>query len=299
MACVDADRDRATELAREATTRVSSWEEVLSADDVDAVVLTLPHDLHCQFAVEAARAGKHILVEKPMATTVAECDRMIDAAQQTNVCLFVAHVLRFQEANVLIEELINSGRLGKAFFAEYWSAQRPEFPPSRMHLADPVRGGGVILAGESHHTDLMRYWLGEVKRVRGYHLAVREVYRQLDSPEFSLVTYEFENGAVAVTSYSYATYVCPELPLTKSVVCFERGTVHTGSDGLVTIASDDGEVESVQTDAGKAAPQEIAHLTSAILDGAPLRVTPQDGRRAVQLCVAAEQSAHLGCDVEV
>ncbi|MBM4081868.1 MAG: Gfo/Idh/MocA family oxidoreductase [Planctomycetes bacterium] len=299
---VDVDVSRAQALAQKhGGTAASDYRRALADPEVHAVALVLPHHLHCDYAVRAAEAGKHVFVEKPMAVNVAECDQMIQAAAGAGIVLFVGHVLRFYEANVRIKALIESGELGTPFFARYHSAQRPDFTPTRMHLADPKLGGGVILAGEVHHTDLMRWWLGEVERVRGYHLSVRPIYREMDSPEFSMVTYEFVSGAVGESSYSYATYVAGLRPQFKATVQFERGTVQVLSDGQMTIVRDasPNKPETVMTDASKAVSKEIPHMTSAILDGTPLACTPQDARRAVELCQAAERSAHLARDVEV
>lgn len=300
--CIDADLSRAEALTQEyGGTASADYGRALEDPRVDAVALVLPHHLHCDFAVAAAEARKHVFVEKPMATSVADCDRMIEAAERAGVVLLVGHVLRFNEANVRIKAVIDSGQLGDPFFARYHSEHRPEFRSSRMHLADPKCGGGVVLAGEVHHTDLMRWWLGEVRCVRAYHVAVRPEYKQMDSPEFSMVTYEFTNGAIGESSYSYASYVTGLRPLLKAAVYFERGTVQVLCDGQMTTVCDGrpGKPEIVKTDPEKAASREIPHVTSAILDGTPLVCTAQDARRAVQLCEAAERSAHVCQDVDV
>jgi predicted dehydrogenase len=81
---------------------------------VDAVYLALPNHLHCDYAVRAARAGVHVLVEKPMAVTEEECERMIDAARAAGVKLMVAYRLHFERANLEAGEIVRSGRLGEA-----------------------------------------------------------------------------------------------------------------------------------------------------------------------------------------
>jgi predicted dehydrogenase len=116
----------------------------------------------------------------------------------------------------------------------------------------------------------------------------------------SMVVYEFEDGGVGETSYFYATLNSPGLRLPKAVVQFENGTISVGDDGVMRILREgDSNVDDIQTDPSTAAPQEIPHFTKAVLDGVPLRCTPRDARRAVELCIAAERSAHLRHDVEV
>jgi predicted dehydrogenase len=115
-----------------------------------------------------------------------------------------------------------------------------------------------------------------------------------------MVVYEFEDGSIGETSYSYATLSSPALNMPKAVVQFEKGTVSVSSDGVMRLLREgSSDVEEVRTDPSKAAPQEIPHFTSALQNGTPLVCTPEDARRAVELCVAAETSAHLGRDVEV
>lgn len=299
--CVDTDLSRAEQFAQQyGGIGTDNYEVALADPGVHAVAIVLPHHLHCEFSVKAAEAGKHIFVEKPMACTVEECDRMMAAARAAGVQLFVAHVLRFWEANIRIKEMIQSRTLGRPFLARYYSEGRPSLAEDRMHLIDPAKGGGVILAGEVHHTDLIRWWMGEVKRVRGYHLNLRPEFANCDSQEFSMVVYEFEDGSIGETSYSYATLSSPALNLSKSVVQFEKGTVSVSSEGVMRILREgSSEVEEICTDPSKAAPQEIPHFTSAIQNGTPLVCTPEDARRAVELCVAAEESAHLGHDVDL
>ena len=299
--CVDSDLSRAEDFAQKYGGKPSENYEVVLADpDVDAVAIVLPHNLHSEYSVRAALAGKHIFVEKPMACTVEECDRMIAAAEAARVQLFVAHVLRFWEANIRIKDIIDSRELGRPFLARYYSEGRLVVGEDRMHLVDPTKGGGVILAGEVHHTDLIRWWMGEVKRVRGYHLNIRPEFVKINSQEFSMAVYEFEDGGVGETSYSYATLNSPGLRLPKAVVQFEKGTIAVSDDGVMRILREgDSDIDEIKTDPSTAAPQEIPHFTKAVLDGVRLRCTPWDARRAVELCVAAERSAHLGRDVEV
>jgi predicted dehydrogenase len=90
-----------------------SWQELLRDDAVNAVSVCLPHSLHCQAVLDAAAAGKHVLVEKPMACTLAECDCMIAACEAARVRLMVAQVLRRFPANVLARQWLREGRIGR------------------------------------------------------------------------------------------------------------------------------------------------------------------------------------------
>ena len=302
VAFVDADPVRAEQFAaRYGGRATTSYDQVLDDADVEAVILTLPHDLHAPFAVQAAEANKHAMVEKPMAVTLQEADDMMSAAERNGVLLFVAHVLRFNPANRRVKQLIESGELGEAFFARYHSEHRVELAGDRAHLNDPKRGGGVLLSGEVHHTDLMRWWMGDVRRIGGMQLNVRAEYHALDSEEFSLVLYEFENGALGESSYSYASFHTPQTPDAKATVHLSHGRLTVLYDGTVVIEKDQ-ERTVEPTNPRAAAAAEVPHFSRCILNGEPLLVTAQDARRALELVLAAkcswQQRAMIDVSVE-
>jgi predicted dehydrogenase len=105
-------RQLAEKYGMERTFTYEEYEACLKS--VDAVYLALPNHLHCDYAVRAARAGVHVLVEKPMAVTEEQCERMIDAARAASVKLMVAYRLHFERANLEAGEIVRSGRLGEA-----------------------------------------------------------------------------------------------------------------------------------------------------------------------------------------
>jgi glucose-fructose oxidoreductase len=92
--------------------RFTDFEACLASGEVDAVYLAVPNHLHCEYAVRAAEAGVHVLCEKPMAVTAAECEKMIHAAQIANMKLMIAYRLHFEEANLKASEMVHSGELG-------------------------------------------------------------------------------------------------------------------------------------------------------------------------------------------
>jgi predicted dehydrogenase len=105
--------------------RYEDLDDVLARDDVDAVYIALPNTMHAQCAMRCARAGVHVLTEKPMATSEEDCRRMIAAADESGVKLMVAYRLHFEPANVEAVELVRSGRIGEPrFFSSGWSARR-------------------------------------------------------------------------------------------------------------------------------------------------------------------------------
>jgi predicted dehydrogenase len=121
--------------------RYEDLDDVLARDDVDAVYIALPNTMHAQCAMRCARAGVHVLTEKPMATSEEDCRRMIAAADESGVKLMVAYRLHFEPANVEAVELVRSGRIGEPrFFSSDFSYQ---VKPGNIR-GDATKGGGAL-----------------------------------------------------------------------------------------------------------------------------------------------------------
>uniref|UniRef100_UPI00286DF8A0 Gfo/Idh/MocA family protein n=1 Tax=Chamaesiphon sp. VAR_69_metabat_338 TaxID=2964704 RepID=UPI00286DF8A0 len=147
VALVSDDATKRTEVANKYgieaahTYTYDRYDELLSSGKIDAVYIALPNHLHCDYTVRAATAGIHILCEKPMAVTVAECDRMIAAARENQVKLTIAYRLHFDAANMQAVEIVNSGQIGTPRFFHSIFAQQTEGANSRMKAAS---GGGTL-----------------------------------------------------------------------------------------------------------------------------------------------------------
>jgi predicted dehydrogenase len=118
------------------------YDELLKSGKIDAVYIALPNDLHKDFAIRAARAGIHVLCEKPMAVTSRDCEAMIRAARDARVKLMIAYRLHFEEANLRAVELVQSGKLGEPrFFSSVFSIQ---VRPDNIRARPVERGGGPL-----------------------------------------------------------------------------------------------------------------------------------------------------------
>lgn len=118
VALISDDEEKLKKLGRKygvgRTHSYDEYDECLKSGEVDAVYIALPNHLHRDYAVRAARAGVHVLCEKPMAVTEKECEQMIHAAEDNNVKLMIAYRLHFEEANLKAIEVVNSGKIGEA-----------------------------------------------------------------------------------------------------------------------------------------------------------------------------------------
>ena len=130
--------------------------------DFDAVILNLPHGLHAEASIFFLEAGKHVLVEKPMANTVEECDAMLAAAERTGKKLAIGHVQRFFRPNRIVKQMVESGELGKlCMYVEqrsinYFLPTRPAWFTSKK-----MAGGGIVMNYGAHAFDKLFYITGK------------------------------------------------------------------------------------------------------------------------------------------
>ena len=144
-ALVSGDPTKRRELARkyglEHSYSYEQYDECLSSGNVDAVYIALPNSLHCEYAVRAARAGVHVLCEKPLAVTEQECERMARAAAETQVKLMTAYRLHFERANLEALEVARSGRIGELRLFD--SSFTMHVVPGNIRVRRAL-GGGVL-----------------------------------------------------------------------------------------------------------------------------------------------------------
>lgn len=142
---------------------------LLADREIDAVYLASPQDRHCAETVAAAQAGKHVLCEKPMAVTLAECQTMIAACRAAGVHLGIAYYRRWYPKARRIKELLDQGAIGRPISARIFIAGTYNPTPGdwKHWRVERSAGGGAMMDVGSHRLDLMCYWLGEPERVAG------------------------------------------------------------------------------------------------------------------------------------
>ncbi len=181
----------------------ASGEELCASDEVDAVYIATPHQWHKENAVVAARHGKHMIVEKPMALSLAECDEMIEAANRHGVYMVIGHTHSFDPPILKMREIIRSGRIGQLAMINSMSYSNYLYRPRRPEELNTDLGGGIVYNQIPHQVDVVR-WLagGLVKSVRSMTWAL-DPQRPTEGSHASFL--QFESGAVAVVVPSPAT----------------------------------------------------------------------------------------------
>ncbi len=167
----DADHLKAVAEALGVEKTRTDIDDVLADSEVDAVSIALPHALHCEVSVAAAEAGKHVLVEKPMAMTVAEATRMIEAADRAGVKLYVAENVTYTPMSWFLRKIVQTGKfIGEVVSASFAGGFRAVpsygYPGRRAWLSTPNLGGtGTWMLHGIHSMAQLRYVLGEVETV--------------------------------------------------------------------------------------------------------------------------------------
>jgi predicted dehydrogenase len=161
--------DRVLERARDLATSSGIPHAVADYKDViglaDAAIVALPHHLYAQVSEDLLKAGVRVLVEKPMALTTAECDRMIAAAEDGGAALAVGLARRFQSSGRYAKELIDSGLLGEIESFDFSEGAPYSWPVASDFMFRRDAGGGVLFDTGSHTLDLLLWWLGEPETV--------------------------------------------------------------------------------------------------------------------------------------
>jgi predicted dehydrogenase len=214
VACADPVADRARALADKfGIPKVYASDAELLADaDVDVVCLCTPSGMHADGAVAALRAGKHVIVEKPMEVSLAACDRMIAAVDETGKKLTVISQHRFDAASQLAKKKLADGELGKVILAtadvKWWRTQA-YYDSGDWRGTWAMDGGGALMNQGVHTVDLLQWLAGDVRSVNAQ---IRtSAHERIEVEDIAVATLAFANGAVGTFVASTAAY--PALPV--------------------------------------------------------------------------------------
>lgn len=167
---------------------------------IDAVYVATPHQFHREHAILAARAGKHLLIEKPMALSVEDCAAIIEAARRSNVHVVVGHSHSFDAPVRHLRKLIDGGAYGQLRMIHAFNYTDYLYRPRRPEELDTARGGGAVFNQAAHHVDVVRLVAGaDVEGVRAL-TGSWDATRPTEGAYAALLT--FANGAFASLVYS-------------------------------------------------------------------------------------------------
>ncbi len=268
---------------------IDDWRDVVTRDDVDAVDVCSPNYAHREQAVAAARAGKHVLVEKPMAHKLSDADEMINAAREAGVVLHVAHNMRHVAAVVAARDAV--ARVGKIVGVRhaFGHSGPQDWAPDATWFFDPEQsGGGALIDLGIHSMDLVRFVTG---------LEPTHVSAMLTgdgaTEDSAMTTLRLENGA---TGFVHTSWVARPAPDFAFAVFGTEGTLHLTFTSPLTFRSATGEKEEIALPSVASSPgSEFVRAVRGEEPAGPVPpATGEDGRAALAIVSAAYESARTG-----
>ncbi|MFQ5735017.1 MAG: Gfo/Idh/MocA family protein [Planctomycetaceae bacterium] len=316
-ACFDMVPAAADRLAGEQGCRAYHDLNAMLADaSVQVVTICTPSGAHLGPAVAAAEAGKHVLVEKPLEITLANCDAIIAACEGNGVKLGTIMPSRFGPANVAVKKAVDAGRFGKLTlgdtYVKWWRSQE-YYDSGGWRGTWQLDGGGAFMNQAIHNVDLLSWFMGDVDVVCG--LTATLAHERIEVEDVGTAIVRFRNGALGTLEAATSAY--PGL-LKKTEIHGTTGSVIVEQDDVLLwdfaeAAPEDDEVRRTfgggsSTSGGAADPTAISFVghqkqfedfLQAIKNDAQPLVDGREGRKSVELILAIYQSSWTGQQVKL
>jgi predicted dehydrogenase len=284
---------------------------MLADPGVDVVTICTPSGAHMEPAVAAARAGCHVIVEKPLEVTLSRCDKIIDACAEAGVTLATIFPSRFHESAQLLRRAVDQGRFGRLTIGDAyvkWYRTQQYYDSGAWRGTWQLDGGGAMMNQAIHSVDLLLWLMGPVAEITAHTATL--AHERIEVEDVAMATLRFENGALGVIEATTAAYPG----------ALKRVEIH-GSAGSAVLEEEDitswafAQTTSrdkallarmagkTTTGGGAADPAAIGHhghtamfkdVLKAIKSGSPPLIDGAEGRRSVEVILAIYKAAETG-----
>jgi predicted dehydrogenase len=289
-------------------------DKLLVHPGLDVVCVCTPSGAHRDPAVQAARAGKHVVVEKPLEITLPRCDAIIDACDRNGVRLCTIFPSRFTDANIRLKEAIDTGRFGRLTlgdtYVKWWRTQQ-YYDSGGWRGTWDLDGGGALMNQAIHNVDLLYWLMGDVATITA--MTATLAHERIEVEDTAVAALRFKNGALGTIEAATSAY--PGL-LKRTEIHGDRGSARVEQDDITLwefqekIARDN-EVFAAMAGqsgfkAGASDPRGITHIghrdqlvdfLQAIDEGREPLVDGREGRKSVEIIRAIYRSAETGAQV--
>jgi len=312
VAATSRTRSSAEKFAADFPCRVYDTVEQLCADPgVDLVSICTASGAHLEPGLIAAKAGKHVIVEKPLEVTVARCDQLIEACQRAGVVLSTIFPSRFHTASRQVKAAVDAGRFGRLTLGDAyvkWFRTQQYYDSGAWRGTWELDGGGALMNQAIHSVDLLLWIMGGVQQVTAYTATL--AHENIEVEDVATATLQFKNGALGVIQASTAVY--PGM-LKRIEIHGSRGSAIIEEEDLKlwsfadSLPDDASVLEALtgktKTGGGAADPAAIGHhghaaqfadVFDAIRTGKDPQIDGREGRKSVELIAAIYQSARSG-----
>lgn len=298
VAVVSDDRTKRAAMAREYglehTFTYAQFDRCLP--HVDAVYIALPNSQHAEYTIRAAEAGVHVLCEKPMAVTVEECERMIEACRRNDVRLMIAYRLHFEELNLDAVELVRQGKLG---VPKYFTSAFSMTVKKGNIRTRPALGGGTLYDIGVYCINAARY-LFRAEPTAVMALSINSGARNVGNiDESTAAILQFDNDRLAsfVTSFNAADVSAYHVVGTKGSARVDPAYEYAG--GLAYEVTIDGKTRRKRIGKRDQFAPELLHFSDCVLDGVQPEPSGAEGLQDVRIVQALYESARTGQLVEL
>jgi UDP-N-acetyl-2-amino-2-deoxyglucuronate dehydrogenase len=315
-ACMDISAERAEAFAaKHGCEAFSELPAFLERGGVDIVTVCTPSGTHMETAVAAARAGKHLIVEKPMEVTLERIDPIIAACDESGVSLSGVFMSRYGEAARTLKKAVDEGRFGKlvlgSAYVKWWRSQE-YYGAGGWKGTLRLDGGGALMNQGIHAVDLLQWLMGPVESVCAYGATL--AHRNIEVEDTAVAALRFRSGALGVVEGSTAAY--PGAPK-RIELCGDRGSAALEEESLPVWKFAEERAEDANIAArfsarsgvgGAADPSAIGHrghalqfadIVHSIRKGKRSSVDGREARKAVELILAIYRSAQTGREVSL
>jgi predicted dehydrogenase len=316
VAVFDKVTERATEFAKKYNVRaIDNFDAFLADTEIEAVTVATPTGIHGIVALPAAKAGKHILCEKPLDVTLKKTDAIINTCEDNNVILGAVFQSRFGSAVQEIKKAVDSGRFGKMVLANtqiHWFRTQEYYDSATWRGTWALDGGGALMNQSIHNIDLLLYLNGDPSEVFAYTGTLTHTGIEVEDNAVAVV--KFNNGSLGTIEAS--TSCAPGFPR-RLELCGSKGSVmleddcvknwkfveETVEDDIIrkkyaegeNMKGGSGDPMAIDCEGHK---RQIQDLAEAILSGKEAKLSGREGRRAVQLICGIYESVKTGMPVK-
>lgn len=289
----------------------ATLEEMLADDSIGAISVCTPSGLHMDPAIAAAKAGKHVIVEKPLEITTERCDAIIKACEENGVRLTVTFQSRFHQSSQLMKRAVDEGRFGKITMGDAyvkWYRSQEYYDSGAWRGTWKLDGGGALMNQAIHSVDLLLWLMGPVEQISA--MTSTMTHERIEVEDVAVATLKFKNGALGVIEATTTAYpgALKRIEISGSEgsaileeedIKFWKFANETEQDAKIR----DEMAGKTETGGGAADPAAIGHhghtmlfeeAISAINENRPSILDGQEGRRSVEVICGVYESAKTG-----
>ena len=263
------------------------YRQLLDRSDIDVINVMTPSGTHADFAIEAARAGKHVITTKPIEVTLDRADQMINACHEAGVILAIDFEARYMAENVRVKQAVDEGRLGRMILGEVrlkWCRNDAYY--EGWHGTWQYDGGGALINQSVHQIDLLVWYMGAVESVQGQ---IGVFNHDIETEDLGMAMIRFRSGAVGMI---LGTTTCPVTIPAAVELHGTKGLITTSGNGIDTWhLPNELKEDSFSYDGPQNVIEDMIQLVR--FGGKPL-ITGEEAKKSLALVLAIYESSRTG-----